>query len=296
MSAVSSNIAAQDNKSLPLSVPRQATPEDLPSIGQLLDTVFSTAKRNVSLTKSFSFIYSPENVANILVVTSGDEVVSTLALWPNEVQAGNARLRVAGLNCVATLPEFRRLGLATHLMRAAVKRMLALRCHMGIVSAMVPNWYRRTGWELGGRLRTYQLNRGNITMLPKLPDNMYIDGATTTTVEEAYGIYCKHAFGGFRSLETFSRQLASRYVTDVLVARASSAPRRTCWPPASGSLNGAAMPPSSPAWCGPGSRGWMKPPRPRAPAPPRQTAWPWSPRRTAMPSSICSIRWAFRAA
>lgn len=208
-----------EERSLPLSVPRQATPEDLPGVAALLDTVFSTDRRAVSLAKMFPYIYSPENAANILIVTCADQVVSALSLWPNEVQLGPARLRVAGINAVATLSEYRRQGLATHLMRAAVKRMLGMRCHMGIVSAMIPNWYRRTGWELAGRMRTYQINRGNIAMLPKLPDKMYVEGATETTLEEAYGIYCQHAFGGIRTREMFRKLLTSRHVTDLLVAR-----------------------------------------------------------------------------
>jgi hypothetical protein len=135
------------------------------------------------------------------------------------VQLGTARLKVAGLNCVATLSEYRRRGLASHLMRGAVKRMLALRCHLGLVSAMIPNWYRRTGWELAGRMRTYQINRGNVGMLPKLPDKMYVEGATETTLEEAFGIYCQHNLGGIRTREIFRRLLNSRYVTEMLVAR-----------------------------------------------------------------------------
>jgi predicted N-acetyltransferase YhbS len=216
--SASTNALAQE-RAVPLSVPRQATPDDLPAICQMLDSVFSTERRSVSLAKSYPHIYSPDNAANILIVTSGDQVVSALSLWPNEVQVGPARLRVAGLNCVATLPEYRRHGLATHLMRAAVTRMLALRCHLGLVSAMIPNFHRRGGWELAGRMRTYQINRGNVSMLPKLPDKMYVEGATETTIDEAYGIYCQHATGALRSHETFRRLLRSRHVSELLVAR-----------------------------------------------------------------------------
>ena len=122
--------------------------------------------RPPSMAKDYPHVYGPDNAQNVLIIVDGEKVVCSTGLWCNEVQLGEVRLRVGGINSLSTLPEYRKRGLGTAVMEAAHDRMRELGCHVGLLRTSVPNWYRKLGWENGGSERKYFCDQGNLALLP----------------------------------------------------------------------------------------------------------------------------------
>ena len=63
-------------------------------------------------------------------------------------------------------PDYRGLGLATQVMQDAHERMRSNRHHIGLLSTLIDDFYRKLGWETAGRQRFFTFDRGNIQFLP----------------------------------------------------------------------------------------------------------------------------------
>jgi len=72
--------------------------------------------------------------------------VAALCLIPSEWSIGEVRLRVAELGCVATLPEYRHLGLQRKLMAEYHKRVLEQGYDLSAIEG-IPYFYRQFGYE-----------------------------------------------------------------------------------------------------------------------------------------------------
>ncbi len=153
-----------------LEGPRPARVEDQGAILDTIDFVHRTSVgRSPSMARDYPHVYASGNLKNVFVIEAGEKVVCSTGVWVNEVQLGGTRLRVGGINSVATLPGFRKRGLGAAVMQAAHARMREMGCHVGLLGTDISNWYRRLGWEYGGIERSYRLDRGNIGLLPTLP-------------------------------------------------------------------------------------------------------------------------------
>ena len=128
-----------------------------------------------SIAGDYPFIYNEDNLGNIMIVKDGDRVVATVAIWTNDIQVGLARLKVGGINCVATRSGYRGRGLATLVMRAAHQRLGELRCQVGRLTTNISKWYRRLGWEFAGSKCYFDFNHSNVDLLPQLPIDVMIE-------------------------------------------------------------------------------------------------------------------------
>jgi hypothetical protein len=152
------------------------------------------------------------------------------------VVIGDVRLRVGGINCVGTLPEYRRHGLGSQIMEAAQQTMQRLGCHVGLLSTGITNWYRRLGWEEGGTQRGYRLNRGNIRLLPSLRATLRFqvvelgaqedqpEGIMPEMAAALMRLYHAQGLGGERSVERFRQLLIARRVARAVVAADEEGP------------------------------------------------------------------------
>lgn len=200
--------------------PRPCRPQEIPEVIELLNRGIRVARGNEpTIARDWGFIYSPENAENVIIMTTGGRIVASTGIWVNEVQLGAALLRVGGINCVLTEPEFRRHGLGMQVMEACHRRMTELGCHLGLLGTRIPNWYRRMGWEYAGSSRTYELNRGNIDLLPELPAGVTAEPAGLEALDEIAALREHYPLGGIRSAETFGALLTARNLNEFLVAR-----------------------------------------------------------------------------
>ena len=191
--------------------PRGTRPDEVDAMLATVNRIHRLEKgRPPSVAQDFPPIYAPENLDNVLIIKDGPTVVSSVGIWVNEVDLGAARLRVGGINCLATLPEYRRHGLGARIMEAAHERMRALGCHVGLLGTLIVNWYRRLGWEHAGVSRSYRFDRGNIGLLPPVAQGLEIRQRGPEAAEAALSLRKADRLGGVRSAAVFRSWLSAR--------------------------------------------------------------------------------------
>jgi len=206
-----------------LDGPRAARPDERGELLALLNDIHRAGKGlPPTIATDWPHIYDPDNLDNVIVVSDGDTIIASVGLWVNDVALGAARLRVGGINCLATRPEYRRRGLGAGVMQAAHARMVELGCHVGLLGTQIVEWYRRLGWERAGCARSYLFDRGNIGLLPDLPEGTELRVAGEDALPEVIRLRHADRLGGLRSKETFARIYRARGAPDVVLAERKS--------------------------------------------------------------------------
>ena len=150
--------------------PRSARPEEIKPIIDLVDTIHRTSRGNPpSIAADWPHVYNEANAQNVIIIKDGDRFICSTGVWINDVRLGDVKLRVGGINCVATVPDMRKHGLGKIIMDAAHQRIKDAGCHVGLLDTAIVNWYRRLGWEKSGCSISYRFTRTNIRLLPTLP-------------------------------------------------------------------------------------------------------------------------------
>lgn len=223
-----------------LEGPRPAQLHERDELIAMINFVFRISTgRPPTIATDWAHVYAPENLANVMVVCDplkrGDtregigNLVASTGVWASDVVVGNATLRVGGINCVGTLPEYRRHGLGAKVMDAAYQTMRDLGCQVGILSTGITNWYRRMGWEEAGTARTYRFNRGNIALLPQLANGQRVrfanltegDAAETNALfAQALRLYAEARLGARRTVESFRQRTTARQVERIVLLEA----------------------------------------------------------------------------
>jgi hypothetical protein len=147
--------------------------------------------------------------------------VASTGVWASDVVVGDVLLRVGGINCVGTLPDYRRHGLGSQVMAAAHQKMRDLGCHVALLSTGIMNWYRRLGWEEAGTMRSYRLNRGNIGLLPSLRAGLrlrFVEVDDEAAATEMVRLHHDRRLGARRSVERFQQLAAARRVDRIALA------------------------------------------------------------------------------
>jgi len=199
--------------------PRPARSGELRAIVATADAVLRAgAGRPGSVATDWPHVYNEANLGNIMIIRSAERVVATVGIWVNEVALGPAVLRVGGINCLATLPEFRRRGLGTQVMEAAHARMRELGCHLGLLSTQIVSWYRKLGWELAGTACTFQFNRSNVRLLPALPPGVTVRLAGAEAVGDIARLRREERLGGLRDAQTFRQVMTRRSLPRIALA------------------------------------------------------------------------------
>lgn len=95
--------------------------------------------------------FSDEDFAHALggrhfLAEAGGRVVSHASVVPRSLELDGGALRAGYVEAVATLPEYRRRGMATRLVEAA-NAHIAAEFELGALSTGVPAFYERLGWR-----------------------------------------------------------------------------------------------------------------------------------------------------
>jgi ribosomal protein S18 acetylase RimI-like enzyme len=163
-----------------------------------------------SIARDWAHVYGQDNLENVLIAKDGKRVVSSVATWVNDVAWGKVTMRVGGINCLTTLPEYRHQGLGSLLMRSAHRHLASLYCQVGLLGTQITNWYRRLGWELAGRARSYRFDRANIVLLPPLPPEVEAHWPAQDHLAGVVQLRNDERLGGIRQLDSFQTILAAR--------------------------------------------------------------------------------------
>jgi predicted acetyltransferase len=217
-----------------LEGPRPARLEEREELLAMINSVFRIdAGRQPTIASDWAHVYAPHNLANISVMRDAGtgKLVASTGVWVCDVVMGAATLRVGGINCVGTLPDYRRHGLGSRVMMAAQERMRELGCQVALLGTGIMNWYRRLGWEEAGLWRSYRLNRGNVGLLPPLRPGLKLRVVELTPYQPEAGtwwqgglpeallaLYRQARMGAPRSAAEFRQRLAARSFSRIFVA------------------------------------------------------------------------------
>ena len=157
---------------------------------------------------SWPHVCCASNIENVRLIKVENQVVSSMAIFMTEVRAGDLTLKVGGINGVATLPEFRRHGLAGLLLEDCHAKMLSDGCDIGLLNTNICDWYRRFEWENGSTERVYRLDRGSIVYLPELK-GVDIEEGVEEHLDEIITLHEGESCGARRERELY-RILLSR--------------------------------------------------------------------------------------
>ena len=200
--------------------PRQARPTDRGAILTTANRVMRIeANRPPTIARDWSYVYDLANIENVIIMTAGEQVASMVGVWPNDIELGPVKLRVGGINCMATLPEFRKGHLGSRVMQAAHRHMQALGCQVGLLGTNIANWYRRLGWERAGCARFYHFDRANIPLLPALPGDVQLHSAGEEAIDEVIHLHHADYLGGIRTPDVFRQLLKARTNRPIIFAR-----------------------------------------------------------------------------
>ena len=184
--------------------PRTARSGELKSVLDTVNEVMRVAAGlKPTIATDYPMIYNEENLSNIMIIKDGDRVVSSVAVWPNTIEIGSTRLSVGGINCLVTLPEYRRQGLASQVMEAAHQLMTDRGCHVARLTTNIARWYNRLGWEAAGRFCTFEINQSNVILLRDLVENVTIrclhNDLEEATMTDLVNLHQSDRLGGVRS-------------------------------------------------------------------------------------------------
>ncbi|MBM3935482.1 MAG: GNAT family N-acetyltransferase [SAR202 cluster bacterium] len=170
----------------------------------------------------WSHIYHQDNLENIRVITHDGKVVTTIAIFPQTVRTPRGNISVGGINCFATLPDYRRRGLGEAVLLDAHKKMKDNGHHIALLTTTVHDYYRKFGWESAGTQRSYVFDRGNIGLLPS-PNGMEISDDWRPDMADIIALHQHEPLICLRSPELF-RLLADHRLNRMFVAKVGGRP------------------------------------------------------------------------
>jgi predicted acetyltransferase len=121
---------------------------DHPVVHHLLTEVFQGPTRDAFYGSLDDPFYEPRDR---LLIKRSDQVVAHVLMTKRVTQFGSLSLPTDCLSWLGTLPEFRELGYAGRLVRAADETMRREGAVLGVLKTRVPHLFRRYGWALCGR-------------------------------------------------------------------------------------------------------------------------------------------------
>ena len=192
------SVSREDKPMTDFDGPRPCRPEELDELLELVNPVFRTSKgRPPTIASDYPQIYRESNLDNVYLIRVDGAIRACAGTMPTQIACGDAVLDAVGVNCVTTDPDWQGRGLGGMIMRHIEDRSRAAGCDLAHLAAGVPEWYRRFGYEDGGCLLRYQLDRGNVELLPEAGD-VQVDTGLERYVVDAQRIHDAERLGAIR--------------------------------------------------------------------------------------------------
>lgn len=138
--------------------PRAPLENEIPSVIEFLDTNLRP-KGEWSITSEYPIAFSEANRNNIRIITDNDEVLAHAVVKPMIIKTPAGLFKIAGLGSVVTSTEHRNQGLSTKTIESCLDAAKAHGCDFAILWTNMYDFYRRMGFELGGKEVSVLLDR-----------------------------------------------------------------------------------------------------------------------------------------
>ena len=146
--------------------PRRCNKDEFGETLAMLDSIFhSTRPRRMG--KYYPYAYGDGNLDNMRIIKINKKIVSHAAIYQRFVNtADGLLLKIGCIGGVATLPDYRGKGYATIILNDCIKKMEKEDYDISILWTGTPEFYRKLGWEWAGKEYWFNLNSGNVFLLP----------------------------------------------------------------------------------------------------------------------------------
>jgi len=196
--------------------PRGCTPYEVAPALDLMNLVFRHPDEPTVGTQ-WAHVYRESNCENMRIMKVNGKVVAHSGILYEDVQSPRGVIKLAGIGSVCCHPDYRKRGYASAVVEDCAKKMRADGASVGLLGTGILDWYRRMGWELAGRCYSFQVDAGNIELLPELKGAEMAEGLEND-LENILELYKAHGLGAERTPELFS-VLLGRPGTEIYTAR-----------------------------------------------------------------------------
>lgn len=156
---------------------------ELEAVYDVLERVFPNGRAFFQERLDRDSAYDPETT---WIASVDGAVASTIQLFPFESRVGDASVKIGGIGSVATLPEYRGLGLSQRLLQEQTRWMAAHDYDLSLLFAVITPFYEKSGWSVVPE-PYYELDPGEVpTDIPAEYDIVPFD---PSHLEEMAAIY-----------------------------------------------------------------------------------------------------------
>jgi predicted acetyltransferase len=195
---------------------------DQPEIFQTLLAIFQGPSREEYQAEHDEPGYEP---SRRLIVKRDGRIVSHLHLSARHMVFGSAKLPVAVVGWLGTLPECRGQGYASRLLHRADDEMRRGGAVLGLLQTRIPHFFRRAGWAVCGRhSRSEAAARDVLAQLstdreaPRMPLSIRLwRHVELPSLQRIYAQNTQRAFGPLERSEEYWRWMISRKAFDHIV-------------------------------------------------------------------------------
>ena len=192
--------------------PRGSHRAEFAEVLDFLNFVFrSNVGRRPSIGGDYPHLYQPENADNFRIIRQDGSIVSCVAIYPAEIQWGDAVLKIGGIGGVSTHPDVRRQGHAGRILQDCIDVMTEQDYDLSILWTGLADYYRRWGWEHAGRQWELAADRSTIGYLPVAPSGEILtDARDERVVDGVFALRSRTKHG-----IVWNREMAHRMVNAV---------------------------------------------------------------------------------
>ena len=183
--------------------PRGCRPDEFGETVDLINYVFrSLQDRRPSMGGDYPQFLNESNADNLRIIRKDGKVISQVGIYPVDVRVKDTVLKVGGIGSVATDPDYQRKGYAGMLLEDCIRKMKGEAYDLSILWTGIDDYYRKLGWENGGRECRYYVDRGNVGLLPTLKGCDVVKGARDKKfVDQIKALHDRDRLGVIRDRE-----------------------------------------------------------------------------------------------
>lgn len=131
-----------------LDGPRASRPDEFPEIMRMLDEVFWVSKgKPPCMQRLYPWLNRPENYGHFFIYSALGKIVSHVSMNWLDIFCGVGKVRIGLVGGVATLPEYRGMGLAGNLLELVLEHMRSDACDIAVLWATGPRLYEKAGFS-----------------------------------------------------------------------------------------------------------------------------------------------------
>jgi ribosomal protein S18 acetylase RimI-like enzyme len=145
-----------------------------------------------------------DNLENLMVIEEDGKIVAHAGARIFEMRLPHGEMRMGDVGAVCCHPDYRRRGYGEQCMQAVMERIRDLDCDVGWLATPIPDWYRGMGWEIAGRVYEFEVNAGNLELLPEL-ENVEILEEPWPDVEAMLRLFDQHELRSERTAAEFAK-------------------------------------------------------------------------------------------